>query len=225
MVERTRRNSDGRAVLAAVLALGVIAAGAGCTLPIGTAESLRLRELLAIEPGMVVADVGAGKGGWTLEMSRAVGPNGHVYSTEIDPKRIGEIRAAVSDAGVDNVSVIEGTPQDTGLPEGCCDAIFLRHVHHHITHPEAMHASLRQALRPGGRLAIIDFEPFLRLLGIPEGVPENRAGHGMPLEVLLDELASAGFELEHRIDDWFRFDYCAVWTRPDMAPSTRGVRR
>ncbi len=88
------------------------------------------------------------------------------------------------------------------------------HEHHHITHPEAMHASLRRALRPGGRLAIIDFEPFPRMLGIPEGVPQNRAGHGMPLEVLLDELAGAGFELEHRIDDWFRFDYCAVWTRP-----------
>jgi SAM-dependent methyltransferase len=148
-------------------------------------------------------------------MSRAVGPEGHVFSTEIDPERIGEIREAVVRAGAENVTVIEGTPQDTGLAEGCCDAIFLRHVHHHITHPAAMHASLRRALRPGGRLAIIDFEPFPRLLGIPEGVPKNRAGHGMPLNALLGELADAGFELKLRIDDWFRFDYCAVWTRPN----------
>ena len=196
-----------------MLALSVIAAGA-CLHEFQQAEAERLTELLAIEPGMIVADVGAGKGGWTLGMSRAVGPDGHVFSTEIDPKRIGEIRAALADAGVKNVTVIEGTPQDTGLPERCCDAIFLRHVHHHITYPKAMHTSLRRALRPGGRLAIIDFEPFPRLFGIPEGVPENRAGHGMPLEVLVDELADAGFELERRIDDWFRFDYCAVWTRP-----------
>ncbi len=215
MAKRTRRGSGGSTTLVAALALLVVAAGAWLhESRQAEAESNRLTELLAIEPGMVVADVGAGKGGWTLDMSRVVGPDGHVFSTEIDPKRIGEIRAAVVDAGVNNVTVIEGTPQDTGLPEGCCDAIFLRHVHHHITHPKAMHASLRRALRPGGRLAIIDFEPFPRLFGIPKGVPENRAGHGMPLEVLVDELAGAGFELEHRIDDWFRFDYCTVWTRP-----------
>ncbi len=218
MAKRTRRGSGGSTTLAAALALLVVAAGA-CTSP-GRAESQRLTELLAIEPGMVVADVGAGKGGWTLDMSRVVGRDGHVFSTEIDPKRIGEIRAAVVDAGVNNVTVIEGTPQDTGLPEGCCDAIFLRHVHHHITHPEAMHASLHRALRPGGRLAIIDFEPFPRLFGIPRGVPENRAGHGMPLEVLVDELSGAGFELEHRIDDWFRFDYCTVWIAQRTKPRT-----
>ncbi len=220
MAKRTRRGSGGSTTLAAALALLVVAAGA-CTSPgRQKAESQRLTELLAIEPGMVVADVGAGKGGWTLDMSRVVGPDGHVFSTEIDPKRIGEIRAAVVDAGVNNVTVIEGTPQDTGLPEGCCDAIFLRHVHHHITHPEAMHASLHRALRPGGRLAIIDFEPFPRLFGIPKGVPENRAGHGMPLEVLVDELSGAGFELEHRIDDWFRFDYCTVWIAQRTKPRT-----
>ncbi len=212
MAERTRRSSDVITALAAALALLIVAACASLHEP-EQAESQRLSELLAIEPGKVVADVGAGRGGWTLDMSRVVGPDGHVFSTEIDPRRIREIRAAVGDTRVQNVTVVEGTSQDTGLPEGCCDAIFLRHVHHHITHPEEMHASLRRALRPGGRLVIIDFEPFPRLLGIPEGVPENRRGHGMPFEVLADELAGAGFELEHRIDDWFRFDYCGVWTR------------
>ncbi len=219
MAKRTRCGSSAGTSLAAALALSVIAACAWLHEP-QQAESQRLTELLAIEPGMVVADVGAGRGGWTLGMSRVVGPDGHVFSTEIDPQRIGEIRAAVADAEVNNVTVVEGTPQDTGLPEGCCDAIFLRHVHHHITHPEEMHASLRRALRPGGRLAIIDFEPFPRLFGIPKGVPENRAGHGMPLEVLVDELAGAGFELEQRIDDWFRFDYCTVWIAQRTKPRT-----
>jgi ubiquinone/menaquinone biosynthesis C-methylase UbiE len=192
------------------IAIGVaVAAAAGCRT--FDAESQRLEEVLALAAGAVVADVGAGEGEWTLEMARRVGPSGRVFATEIDPERIGDIRRAVAEAGVANVTIIEGAPDDTKLPPGCCDAIFLRHVYHHITHPEAMNASLLQALRPDGFLAVIDFGPLTRLLPVPDGVPENRRGHGMPIDVLVEEMTSQGFAVAQRIDDWFRFDYCVAF--------------
>ena len=181
------------------------------------AESQRLEEVLALAPGEVVADVGAGEGEWTLELARRVGLSGRVFASEIDPDRIRQIRKAVAEAGVANVIVIEGTPDDTKLPHGCCDAILLRHVYHHITHPAAMSASLVHAVRPGGFVAVIDFNPLTPLLPVPDGVPENRRAHGMPIDVLIEEMTAQGFGVSQRIEDWFRFDYCVVFQRPNIA--------
>jgi ubiquinone/menaquinone biosynthesis C-methylase UbiE len=211
---RKRVAGDSRSTLFITLGL-TLAAASGC----GTfdAESQRLGEVLALTPGEVVADVGAGEGEWTLEMARRVGPSGRVFSTEIDPVRIREIRKAVGEAGVANVTVIEGTPEDTRLPPGCCDAILLRHVYHHLADPEAMNASLLQALRPGGFVAVIDFNPLTRLLPVPDGVRENRRAHGMPIDVLIEEMTAQGFGVSQRIEDWFRFDYCVVFRPAEAA--------
>jgi ubiquinone/menaquinone biosynthesis C-methylase UbiE len=197
-----------RATMAMAIALAAAATGGCGTLD---AESQRLEEVLAVSSGAVVADVGAGQGEWTLEMARRVGPSGRVFASEIDPERISDIRRSVTEAALQNVVVVEGTPDDTKLPPGCCDAIFLRHVYHHLTQPEKMGASLRQALRPDGFLAVIDFNPPTRLLPRPSGVPDNRRGHGMPIEILIEEMSTQGFSVAQRIDDWFRFDYCVVF--------------
>lgn len=208
---RQRVGGGSRTTLVLTIGL-VLALASGCRS--FDAESQRLEEVLALAPGDVVADVGAGDGEWTLELARRVGPSGRVFATEIDPDRIREIRAAVAEAGVANVTVIEGTPDDTKLPHGCCDAILLRHVYHHITHPAPMSASLLQAVRPGGFVAVIDFEPLTRLLPVPDGVPANRRAHGMPIDVLIEEMTARSFGVSHRIEDWFRFDYCVVFQAP-----------
>jgi len=199
-----------------VLSIGLVLAVADGCQTFDT-ESQRLEEVLALAPGGVVADVGAGEGEWTLEMARRVGASGRVFATEIDPGRIRQIRKAVAEAGVANVTVIEGAPDDTRLPQGCCDAILLRHVYHHITHPAAMSASLLQAVRPGGFVAVIDFNPLTQLLPVPDGVPENRRAHGMPIDVLIEEMTAQGFGVSQRIEDWFRFDYCVVFRPPAVA--------
>ena len=202
---------------ATVMITLVLAAAANAGCGVRDAEIARLEEVLAVSSGAVVADVGAGEGEWTLEMARRVGPSGRVFATEIDPERISDINRSVSEAGFQNIVVIEGTSEDTKLPPGCCDAIFLRHVYHHVTHPEQMGASLRQALRPHGYLAVIDFNPPTRLFPRPSGVPDNRGGHGMPIEILIDEMTAQGFRVAQRIDDWFRFSYCVVFQRRETA--------
>jgi ubiquinone/menaquinone biosynthesis C-methylase UbiE len=80
-----------------------------------------------------------------------------VYSTDINPERLKEIRQAVEKAGLQNVTVVEGGSARTNLPDECCDAIFMRHVYHHLGDPPGMNASLLRSLKPGGRVAVVDF--------------------------------------------------------------------
>jgi predicted methyltransferase len=79
--------------------------------------------------------------------------------------------------------------------------LFLRHVYHHITAIDAFNKSLQASLKPGGRLAIIDFVPP-KGSKVPAGVPANREGHGIPPPVVLEELKAAGFTYVRTIDVW-----------------------
>ena len=153
------------------------------------AEMPRLREALTLEAGRVVADVGAGKGEMTFVLAKEVGPKGHVFSTEIDPRRVSRLR----EAKLDNVTVVEASSTETGLPPNCCDAIVLRRVYHHLTDTAAINASLLRALRPGGVLAVIDFPPPFFL---------GRGEFGVPADSVISEAVSSGFELVRRMDDW-----------------------
>jgi len=182
------------------------------------AEAARLQELLEVREGMTVAEIGAGEGEMTLLFSRIAGAEGRVFSTEIDEEKLETIRERVREAGAKNVTVVEGAAAETNLPPGCCDAVFLRAVYHHFKDPQTMAASLFETLREGRRLAVIDFEPRATLPDV-EGVPENRGGHGMPLDLLIEEMASAGFRRLQVIDPWVteRY-YCVVFERPAAEP-------
>src|SRR5262249_58412465 len=89
----------------------------------------RLAGLLELRPGMVVAEIGAGVGKTTRAVAERVGPSGHVYSTEIDPEALAKIRETVAD--LSNVTVVQAGVAETGLPDACCDAIFMEAVYHH----------------------------------------------------------------------------------------------
>jgi ubiquinone/menaquinone biosynthesis C-methylase UbiE len=172
----------------------------------------RLAKLMQWKPGSVVADVGAGDATYSFTAADEVGASGRVYATEIDPEKLKSIRAEVAKRKLDNVIVIEGTADDTKLPTSCCDAIFLRHVYHHLTQPLDFDKNLVRSLKPGARLAIIDFPPDGHLDPVP-GVPKNRGGHGVPKKVMVDELTSAGLQVEKEIDDWSGRDYCVIFTK------------
>ncbi|HZO82526.1 MAG TPA: methyltransferase domain-containing protein [Candidatus Binataceae bacterium] len=207
----------------AAAALAIAAAAAGCSS--GDEDVGRLAELLAVRPGSVVADVGAGRGAMTLVMAGLVGPRGRVYSTEIDPAALAQIRSAARAAGLANVVVVKATASDTGLPARCCDAIFLSRVYHHLTDPADYNASLLRALRPGGRLAVLDFRPTILLwLWRPKGLPANREGHGVDPIIVSSEMTHAGFEYIRMIDpwpgSWFISSYCLLFERPPQGPAT-----
>ena len=121
-------------------------------------DSARLVEVLRIEPGNAVADIGAGSGGLAERMAQAVGREGRMYATEVNPQRLDDLRTLARGSDP-NIVVVEGAPAQANLPDGCCDAIYMRHVYHHFGEPASMNASLYRALKPGGKLAVIDFRP------------------------------------------------------------------
>ena len=171
------------------------------------AKSLRL------EPGMHVADVGAGDGEWSVEIARVVGEQGHVWATEIDADDIEKIEQRIQEDTLSNVTPVRGGPKDTGLPAECCDALLLRLVYHHFVDPEPMRRSLIESLRPDGRLVIIEILPknsWPELDDVPD-----RGGHGIEPDELRAELTEVGFEFLEQHDDWNgdRLRYCSVFRR------------
>ena len=167
-------------------------------------EMPRLTEVLALRSGMSVADVGTGKGQLTLALAREVGPAGRVFATDIDAERMAALRAAVEKENLRNVVLVQAKPRETGLPGACCDAIVLRRVYHHLTDPAETNLGLRDALRPGGLLVVIDFPPPLAWLWPwpAEGVPSNRGGLGVASKLVIDEVTASGFELKKIVKDW-----------------------
>lgn len=161
----------------------------------------KLMQVLEVTPGMSVADVGAGAGAMTLVMAQALGPAGRVYSTDVNAAQIRMIREQAAARHLDNVIAIAGTQTTTGLADQCCDAIFARDAYHHFTDPAAMNLSFAAALKPGGRLAIIDFEPDPGSKP-PPNVPANRTGHGITVAIVEQELQAAGFALVRTIPRW-----------------------
>lgn len=165
----------------------------------------RLVDLLQLREGMTVAEVGAGTGWLTVEIAERVGPGGRVYSTELSP-RLDNVRESVAEAGLTNVTVVPAEEQSANLPPGCCDAVFMRRVYHHFSAPAAIIGDLFDALVPGGRLIIIEFEAD-GMLGMVTrmGIDETR---------LIEEVSAAGFDVMS-VDEWRGWDhYVAVFQKP-----------
>lgn len=172
----------------------------------------RLATLMEWRQGTVVADIGAGDGSYSFAALELVGAKGRVYVTEIDAKKLEELKAEVTKRKLQNVVILESKEADTNLPTSCCDAIFLRRVYHHLTKPAEFDANIIRSLKPGGRLAIIDFPPRSGLEPV-EGVPANRGGHGIPQKIVIEELTAAGLQVEKVVNDWPENDYCVLFVK------------
>ncbi len=169
-------------------------------------DAERLARVLDLGPGKVVVELGAGAGQLTVAVARTVGPTGRVYSNEINPDRRADIAKAVAGASLTNVIIVEGTAAATNVPEGCCDAAFMRNVYHHFEDPAAMNRSLFASLKPGGRIAIIDFPPRSGGATAPQGARATGNRHGVSAETVIEELQAAGFaivETDRPASRWF----------------------
>lgn len=145
-------------------------------------EAQVVMDLARIEPGMSVADLGAGDGYYTVRLAQRVGRKGRVLAEDIDTAANERLGSRVLNEGLENVSIKLGTEDDPRLPEGSFDRIFLVHMYHEVSEPYAFLHRLRPALRPGGRVIVVD-------------VDRGTDAHGIPPPLLFCELASVGFRL------------------------------
>jgi ubiquinone/menaquinone biosynthesis C-methylase UbiE len=170
------------------------------------ADTETLIKLLQLKPGHVVAEIGAGGGELTIALAKHVAPNGRVLTSELGDERLAKLRGAVEKSGVSNVQVIEGQAAHANLADACCDALFMRNVYHHFVDPTTMNASFIRALKPGGRLVVIDFPPRNNAATAPPGKRGEDAAHGVTAEVVASELKAAGLNIistEDRGNRWF----------------------
>jgi ubiquinone/menaquinone biosynthesis C-methylase UbiE len=147
----------------------------------------RVMDLLSIAPGKNVADIGAGSGWFTVRAARRVGPTGAVIAEDINPIAIEAIGKRAAKEDLANVRTVLGTPDNPGLPSGSVDAVLLLKVYHEIAHPEPFLKNLQKALRPGAKIGIIDRNG-------------NGADHGLNKDVVIQEMAQAGYKLEATYD-------------------------
>jgi len=195
---RLIKQGCGRWLLPAVMALFTSGVSAQDNTPGFEVETAYIEASLELNPGLTVADVGAGDGRYSVFLSERVGANGKILSTEIDQEKVDTIRKVVADKN--NVSVILGKVDSTELPAECCDRIFLRRVYHHLDQPQPMLASLFNALKPGGLILIIDFLPRHDLPN-QDATPGDH-GHGTTIDRMTAQVTMAGFELVRQIEDW-----------------------
>jgi ubiquinone/menaquinone biosynthesis C-methylase UbiE len=150
-------------------------------------------DALKITPGSSVADVGAGVGYTSLKLARRVGASGTVYATDVQPEMLRMLVAYARDAGVTNIKPIRCTATDPKLPEGKIDLILMVDVYHECADPEATLQGLRKALKPGGRLVLVEFR------GEDPDVP-IKPEHKMTLAQVRRELEPQGFRFKESLE-------------------------
>ena len=158
------------------------------------AKRAEIVEASGAGPGMTVADVGAGSGLFTMLFARRVSPGGGVVAVDISQPFLQAIAKRAAQEGVTNVTTRPGTQTDTQLNEASVDLVFTSDTYHHFEQVAPMLASIRKALKPGGRFIVLDFER------VPGVTPQRTLDHVRAgKEDVIREVEGGGFRLVREI--------------------------
>ena len=164
----------------------------------------QLLKNLAVKPGMVVADIGAGSGYHSALLSKMVG-NGKVYAVDIEPEMIAYLNERIKQEKLSRIVPVLSTEKNVALPENSVDIILLVDVYHEFSFPYEMALSMRSALKPGGKLVLVEFrteDPTVPIKTI----------HKMSEKQSVKELKAAGFIFEQNIST-LPWQHCMVFTK------------
>jgi ubiquinone/menaquinone biosynthesis C-methylase UbiE len=163
---------------------------------------LQVMDAISLKPGMTIADIGAGRGRYTVWFAQRVGPEGKVYANDIDRESLAHLRRRCEAQGLANVEAVLGQLTDPKLPAGAIDIVFMINVYHHLADPVRLVRKALPGLRPGGVVAIVECDPS------KDGFDPD---HGTPKAKMLRQLGEAGLVGIEVIDPaWLKDDYIYV---------------
>lgn len=174
-------------------------------------EADQIMDMAGIRPGMTVADIGAGEGYYAIRLSERVGAKGRVLAQDILPAVRDKLAERVNRERLDNVSVRLGAPDDPRLPAKSFDRVLLVHMYHEIASPYAFLWNLHPALKPGGRVIIVDAD-------------RSTERHGTPPLLLQCEMAAVGFKLVEFQRAAFAGGYFMAFEAGASRPQPRDIR-
>jgi ubiquinone/menaquinone biosynthesis C-methylase UbiE len=174
-------------------------------------EATKLMNWAAIEPGMTVADIGAGEGYYTVRLAERVGIKGRVLAQDINRGALDRLGERISRERLDNVAIKEGGIDDPRLPANSFDRIFMVHMYHEVTEPYAFIWRLRSALKSGGQVIVVDRDRATKQ-------------HGIPPKLLFCEFDAVGYRLVEFAERPEVGAYFARFERKGKAPAPAAIK-
>ena len=164
-----------------------------------------------LNPGIRVADIGAGEGYYTVRLARRLGPDATIYGQDVERRYLRSLELRLEGEKIRGVTLILGAPRDPKLPPASIDVALLSHMYHEIENPYEFLFRLHAALAAGARVAIIDND-------------KPTQNHGTPPALLRCELAAVGY----READFLVLEpadgYLAVFTPPETLPAPASIK-
>lgn len=174
-------------------------------------EAHAVMDKAGIKRGMTVADIGAGEGYYTIRLAARVGAKGRVLAEDIVPQVRDRLAERVARERLDNVSVRLGDPANPRLPAGSFDRVLMVHMYHEIAQPYEFLWNVRPALKPDGRLVVVDANR-----------PTSR--HGTPPALLACELRAVGFQRVQQFPMPSAGGYLAIFKAEGPRPAPEAIR-
>jgi SAM-dependent methyltransferase len=162
-------------------------------------------DAIGIAPRSVVADVGAGSGYMTVRLAKRVGPAGKVYANDIQPEMLARLRQRLTNENITNVVTLLGTVDDPKLPSSAIDLILMVDVYHEFSEPQKMLRRMHDALKPGGRLVLLEYRQEDPSIPI-------RPEHKMSVAVAKLEVEAEGYTLA-RVDEVLPRQHILIFAR------------
>jgi SAM-dependent methyltransferase len=161
----------------------------------------RVMDILSIQPGKTVADIGAGSGWFTVRAARRVGETGTVYAVDINPDAIRYVSNRAQKEQLHNIKAVLGKPDNPLLPANAVDSVLLLKTYHEVAEPVTLLRNLKASLRPGAKVGIIDRNG-------------NGEDHGVARDIVIREAQEAGYRLQEEYDfvKPDKMDYFLVFT-------------
>jgi ubiquinone/menaquinone biosynthesis C-methylase UbiE len=158
----------------------------------------KVMNAIGVKPGMIIGDIGAGAGRWSVLLAVRVGPEGKILANDIDENGLKLIRERCRKYNIPNIETIQGTVEETGFPERSLDMAFMVYVYHHLEKPISLMKKLHSKLKKNGTVVIITGDPDK---GVWKGLPDK--------EELRKQFNEAGYELIHS-EDFLPRDYLLI---------------